>query len=591
MPKFPVNSEGNILESDYRNCAYVVTAEGPEIGFLGINLKVQPPKAPEFRANDKQKSFKDAIIRFPSWHTTIPPAVRIGTVIGMLVRTLRLTSLSSDFLEEAKYLMQLFHLRGYALYEARTGVTKFLLRNMQPHFHQTVRTALDPIFNTWQNPVPITIRKLPFIRRTQNDATSTPPEALTFNAGEPRPAHQRTMSDSTSTSVFDLDADDHHPVVVDLVTPPQVNAPITVTSTATTGTQYVFDSDDDDTTQSAASTPSLPPDFDRTGETTHSSNQQPSNLTTQDHPTHQSQHESASNSSALVHLGEGNLLLAPPPPAGNGPQQQVVQVHHHYHQAAAPTSQPVVNNNVVYNKSEVVNNNNYGTVNNNHGSVNNTQFNGDTNFGQVNQTQHNVQGDLLQGTLNQQQINNNNVDQRTLQQHNQSLVVGYNSEQPDLPLQLPGPSTAIEDRRPQQMLLSKNHRIVSDQSPSNLLTAKPGEDMKAPSPTYAEAVRSNLRTPINTQATPSAPGGPQHLLLLEAPPGARFQQQQQQRPVPKTHPNNPSSKEPQHERGKRNRDNDKPDESDHCEEDAENDDLPCQSPSQDQDTSLDSDRK
>jgi hypothetical protein len=69
------------------------------------------------------------IIRFPSWDSNMPHHVKIGTIVGMLSRTLQLTTLRPQFVKECVYILRLFHSdREYSLTALRAGVYKFVQR-------------------------------------------------------------------------------------------------------------------------------------------------------------------------------------------------------------------------------------------------------------------------------------------------------------------------------------------------------------------------------------------------------------------------------------------------------------------------------
>ena len=145
----------------------VDTGEGSEVVFLGIQVSVENEVT--FKARDKQHAFSFAVVRFPTWHSTVPERVRTGTVIGMLVRTLRLTTTTADFLHEAEFLFGLFQDRGYRCAEMKCAVVKFTQRHINPRHSQAVREAFDRLLRDWTDPAPVTNRQITRPRELDGD--------------------------------------------------------------------------------------------------------------------------------------------------------------------------------------------------------------------------------------------------------------------------------------------------------------------------------------------------------------------------------------------------------------------------------------
>ena len=116
------------------------------VTFLGVETTLHPDE-PIFKAMDKQHSFKFIITRFPSFHSSIPRTIRIGTVIGMLVRSLRLTSETDHFINESEFLLRLFIDRGYGPGDLREAVAKFGTRHVHPRWSVSVKDRLRRVID------------------------------------------------------------------------------------------------------------------------------------------------------------------------------------------------------------------------------------------------------------------------------------------------------------------------------------------------------------------------------------------------------------------------------------------------------------
>lgn len=119
----------------------VVTGEGKEVVFLGVKTTITPTEV-SFRARDKQAAFSFSLVRFPSWHSAVPKHVRVGTVMGMLSRTIQYTTFTKDLLEEATFLLKQFQARAYPIEEIRQAINKFSNRYVHPRYSKEFREKL-----------------------------------------------------------------------------------------------------------------------------------------------------------------------------------------------------------------------------------------------------------------------------------------------------------------------------------------------------------------------------------------------------------------------------------------------------------------
>jgi len=147
------DTEGLPTLSDY-GMEFAVTGQGHEVVYVGVRLNVSGTE-PIFTCRDKQQAFDFSVIRFPSWHTTVSPSIRVGCVIGMLVRSIRLTTMMKDFFREAKYMFGLFQSRKYVHKEMLLAIAKFTDRHIQPRHRSCIATALRQLIQDWEEPQPI----------------------------------------------------------------------------------------------------------------------------------------------------------------------------------------------------------------------------------------------------------------------------------------------------------------------------------------------------------------------------------------------------------------------------------------------------
>jgi hypothetical protein len=188
------DSNGTLTEADYGGCQYSETGRGAQVIFLGIQLTISNPGSVQFKARDKQHAFDFTVVRFPSWHTCVSPQVRVGTVTGMLVRTLRFTTLTPDMIQEMQFLIGLFKQRGYVLKEVKLGVMKFLQGHIKPQFHERFRASLQSALDNWENPRSFRIRLPP----PNEPAAPHPPVLAETQTDVPHLASFQTVTDSHS---------------------------------------------------------------------------------------------------------------------------------------------------------------------------------------------------------------------------------------------------------------------------------------------------------------------------------------------------------------------------------------------------------
>ena len=143
---------------DYGGLQFNVTGSGQTVKFIGLQFKTEPRGTAQQRthevsvkAYDKQESFAFTLIRYPTWHSNVPRHIITGCIVGMLVRFLRLTSKTQDFVEQAVAgLKRMCEFRQYPIPAVKSGVVKFIKRNIEPRFVEMVKHRL---FEVLQPPV------------------------------------------------------------------------------------------------------------------------------------------------------------------------------------------------------------------------------------------------------------------------------------------------------------------------------------------------------------------------------------------------------------------------------------------------------
>lgn len=196
----PISADDLPTEDDY-GLKLKITGDGSEAVFLGILVKIQEDRL-TYRARDKQHGFDFKITRFPSWDSCVPVSCKRGTVIAMLSRTLSLTTLTTNFVDEGRFLLRMFAERGYPFTFVKEGVRRFLAKNiLVPHRASLLKSLLE-----YEHYPP------------SAEAAATPPVPV---AGEPLSLSISPARDPT-TSASDLDAapvDTHEAPTPDSQTP------------------------------------------------------------------------------------------------------------------------------------------------------------------------------------------------------------------------------------------------------------------------------------------------------------------------------------------------------------------------------------
>jgi len=192
---------------DYGGLQLKITHEGKNVKFIGITTTVSPRTNEtggdiQFTIFDKQRGFNFPVIRYPSWHTNCPSFVLSGCILGVLTRSLCLTSRTTDFIVEAtRSLNEFVGKRKYPIEIIKRAVHKFAHKQLLPAFrHETVLRITTSIGND-EPPQPTMTPTNPAARTAQADQLSThidqqdqqrPPSALPVPQDEPPlPRRQR----------------------------------------------------------------------------------------------------------------------------------------------------------------------------------------------------------------------------------------------------------------------------------------------------------------------------------------------------------------------------------------------------------------
>lgn len=160
------------------------TGQGTTVSYLGLQVDCSDPQQVVFKAQDKQQKFQFTLTRFPSWHTCVPSSTRIGTVVGMLVRTLRLTTKVADFFAEVTSVVSLFQQRGYTVTDMKKAFGKFTVRHIHERYRNHVLVSLLDFLKSWKDPVPISILG---VRSDPQVPSETPPNAVVEAESPPQP--------------------------------------------------------------------------------------------------------------------------------------------------------------------------------------------------------------------------------------------------------------------------------------------------------------------------------------------------------------------------------------------------------------------
>jgi hypothetical protein len=133
------------------------TGSGKSVVFLGIQATINQHASIEFAARDKQHGFEFRLVRYPSWHSAVPDTVRIGSVVGSLVRSQRLTTRMELWFTEVEFLLSIFQGRSYSYKDVKSGIIKFCARNICKRYEIEIRDRLLDFIKNWRNPTPIRI--------------------------------------------------------------------------------------------------------------------------------------------------------------------------------------------------------------------------------------------------------------------------------------------------------------------------------------------------------------------------------------------------------------------------------------------------
>lgn len=212
---------------DYGGLQFNVTGSGQMVKFIGLQFKTEPRGTHQQRthevsvkAYDKQESFAFTLIRYPTWHSNVPRHIITGCIVGMLVRFLRLTSKTQDFVVQAVAgLKRMCEFRQYPTHAVKSGVAKFVKRNIEPRFVEMVK---DRLFEVLQPPV---VEAASPVATSDADQAPVPPGAqapspaegtnaevfeLIINALEPETAENQLERNPSTIRIEDLSAQSAH---------------------------------------------------------------------------------------------------------------------------------------------------------------------------------------------------------------------------------------------------------------------------------------------------------------------------------------------------------------------------------------------
>lgn len=129
----PVPPEDLPVADDYCGLELKITYSGQKVVYVGIEACYDPvQKEITCKARDKQHAFNFLLLRYPSKNSCVPRSMRVGTIVGMLVRTLRLTTKIIDFRAECRHILNNFRQRQYEKSIIDEGIRKFVNRHLNP---------------------------------------------------------------------------------------------------------------------------------------------------------------------------------------------------------------------------------------------------------------------------------------------------------------------------------------------------------------------------------------------------------------------------------------------------------------------------
>ena len=133
----------------------VETGVGNDIVFLGIRGQITDAGCLHFKSRDKANAFDFKVIRYPTWDSNLPEHIRIGCVIGGLVRVFTFTSLYRTCVEESRaFLAEFIREKGYREKTMRSGLTKFCHRHLHPRLRSQFIKDMQPVMIGFFKPPP-----------------------------------------------------------------------------------------------------------------------------------------------------------------------------------------------------------------------------------------------------------------------------------------------------------------------------------------------------------------------------------------------------------------------------------------------------
>jgi hypothetical protein len=132
----------NPSSADYGGLGLHGAESGVKVNYLGLTISVNEGPLPTIKVRDKSVKFNFDLVRYPTVHTNVPAHSRIGTLVGMLVRSVRYTTTITQFREEIPLLLRNFATRGYGYAHMNEAIRKFVFRNVKKQYRNETRTHL-----------------------------------------------------------------------------------------------------------------------------------------------------------------------------------------------------------------------------------------------------------------------------------------------------------------------------------------------------------------------------------------------------------------------------------------------------------------
>jgi hypothetical protein len=212
---------------DYGGLQLVPTGDGNQAVFLGIQctLERHNDRFVTFAALDKAHGFKFTLVRFPSWSTCLPRRVAIGTMMGMLSRTLILTSRISAFVVECRFLLRQFIKRGYPEHAIKTALFRFARRRILPPDRSVVTANIlsgvdfstGELTDVAQPVLPLSAAVAPFGPRSASSsdrAVATDPSVVAVSLHASPVGSGSVAFASSATTSPSSNGSDHPPAVI-----------------------------------------------------------------------------------------------------------------------------------------------------------------------------------------------------------------------------------------------------------------------------------------------------------------------------------------------------------------------------------------